>query len=499
MAEINIKESIEDINNLSLAVMDLALVMETEFGKITKRVNLFGTNVAKRLERIQASMAAMGAGIGGIGEGIGNIGSRIGEVGSGIGEIGAGIGAVGTGFADLGGGLVTSASGLQSLATALPAAAKGFMTMAKSLDGILSYTPEITIFGTALFGLSKIGAGLSTAGTGILNMGTGLTLMATSLVSAATGLTLLGNALPIVATGFMTMLTILAPVLTYLPQLIIFVGVLFLLSLMGEGLVAAGAGLVAIGEGFLLMGSALPAVISGMLTLIDGLINTQINIGGIITFILLSAAMFIMALAIQSINDGLGPMVENMAAMQSLFSVGLVVAIGIFAIMMLLLSLTLNKVASGINKVTSALKKQVAQLKILVPLQTISAILANPIVGGITVAVATAAGLVMMALMPKMATGGVVSSPTVAMVGEGRYPEAVVPLGNSPQFTSMKNDIAAAVVQGVLSLGATGSHGANTPTEIVLNIDGDKLARTIIPAIERENRRRGFSMQIRSN
>lgn len=47
---------------------------------------------------------------------------------------------------------------------------------------------------------------------------------------------------------------------------------------------------------------------------------------------------------------------------------------------------------------------------------------------------------------PAMAKGGVVSGPTVAIIGEGRYNEAVIPLGNSPQFTSMQENIADAVV-----------------------------------------------------
>lgn len=47
--------------------------------------------------------------------------------------------------------------------------------------------------------------------------------------------------------------------------------------------------------------------------------------------------------------------------------------------------------------------------------------------------------------VPAMANGGVVQGATLAMVGEGRYPEAVVPLGNSSQFTTMKEDIASAV------------------------------------------------------
>lgn len=75
-----------------------------------------------------------------------------------------------------------------------------------------------------------------------------------------------------------------------------------------------------------------------------------------------------------------------------------------------------------------------------------------------------------------MATGGVVSAPTLAMVGEGKYPEAVVPLGQSPQFTSMKQGIAEEVV----SLMGTRNNTRND-RPVVLNIDGQTLARALWP------------------
>lgn len=43
---------------------------------------------------------------------------------------------------------------------------------------------------------------------------------------------------------------------------------------------------------------------------------------------------------------------------------------------------------------------------------------------------------------PKMATGGVVTSPTYALIGEGRYDEAVIPLDNSPQMLDLVDKIA---------------------------------------------------------
>lgn len=63
---------------------------------------------------------------------------------------------------------------------------------------------------------------------------------------------------------------------------------------------------------------------------------------------------------------------------------------------------------------------------------------------------------------PAMARGGVVSAPTLALIGEGRYNEAVVPLGNSPQFTDMKTSIADAVV-------ARQSNG-NSPVNLTVQV-----------------------------
>ena len=73
---------------------------------------------------------------------------------------------------------------------------------------------------------------------------------------------------------------------------------------------------------------------------------------------------------------------------------------------------------------------------------------------------------------PQMATGGVVSKPVVATVGEGKYDEAVVPLGNSPQFANMKSDIAEAVVAGL-----TGAKIGNNPINIEIKVDEDYIYR----------------------
>lgn len=47
--------------------------------------------------------------------------------------------------------------------------------------------------------------------------------------------------------------------------------------------------------------------------------------------------------------------------------------------------------------------------------------------------------------IPFLESGAVVTSPTLAMVGEGKYDEAVIPLGNSPQMKELVNQISDAV------------------------------------------------------
>ena len=63
--------------------------------------------------------------------------------------------------------------------------------------------------------------------------------------------------------------------------------------------------------------------------------------------------------------------------------------------------------------------------------------------------------------IPKLATGGVVSGPTQAMIGEGKYHEAVIPLGNSPQLEEMLDKFADKVNQ-------------QGPTEVRVYIGGDE-------------------------
>lgn len=49
--------------------------------------------------------------------------------------------------------------------------------------------------------------------------------------------------------------------------------------------------------------------------------------------------------------------------------------------------------------------------------------------------------------VPELARGGVVTSPTLAMIGEGKYDEAVIPLGDSPQLNELVAKITDAISQ----------------------------------------------------
>lgn len=71
---------------------------------------------------------------------------------------------------------------------------------------------------------------------------------------------------------------------------------------------------------------------------------------------------------------------------------------------------------------------------------------------------------------PKLATGGVVRGPTDALIGEGKYPEAVIPLGSSPELQDMIDKIAQAV-----SSTPTRNSNSDTPIEVHVYLDGMEI------------------------
>ena len=84
----------------------------------------------------------------------------------------------------------------------------------------------------------------------------------------------------------------------------------------------------------------------------------------------------------------------------------------------------------------------------------------------------------------KMATGGVVTSPTYALIGEGRYPEAVLPLGNSPQMNSLIQQIADAV--------GPRPDDNSTPIQVTMTLDGKVLYKSV----QKASRERGVNFRM---
>lgn len=73
--------------------------------------------------------------------------------------------------------------------------------------------------------------------------------------------------------------------------------------------------------------------------------------------------------------------------------------------------------------------------------------------------------------IPYLANGAVVTSPTLAMVGEGKYDEAVIPLGDSPQMKELVSAVAEA---------AKGGRGDDKPIVVQLFVDGKQVMDSVI-------------------
>jgi len=91
-------------------------------------------------------------------------------------------------------------------------------------------------------------------------------------------------------------------------------------------------------------------------------------------------------------------------------------------------------------------------------------------------------------LIPKLARGAIVTSPTLAMIGE-RGPEAVVPLENTGFVDAIATAVGNAVLAAMQFSTRTSDNG-----DIVIQIDGTTLARIMNPYHTKESNRIGGTM-----
>ena len=93
--------------------------------------------------------------------------------------------------------------------------------------------------------------------------------------------------------------------------------------------------------------------------------------------------------------------------------------------------------------------------------------------------------------IPKLAKGGIITAPTLAMMGEGRKREAVVPLENSSFIDSFAGTVASAVAQ---ALGSHGGSGGGGDTTVVLKIGESEFGRAAIKSINSVHRQTGMTL-----
>ena len=97
--------------------------------------------------------------------------------------------------------------------------------------------------------------------------------------------------------------------------------------------------------------------------------------------------------------------------------------------------------------------------------------------------------------IPRLATGGILNKGQLFIANEAG-PELI---GNYGQKTAVLNNaqivdaVSAGVYQAVVSAMAINSVGSNeTEKEIIVNIEGNKMARIMLPLLDREATRLGY-------
>lgn len=93
--------------------------------------------------------------------------------------------------------------------------------------------------------------------------------------------------------------------------------------------------------------------------------------------------------------------------------------------------------------------------------------------------------------IPMLAEGGIVTAPTLAMVGEGAQNEAVVPLDDFKRDIASIVATSVATVMSEFAMAKNESGEAQGNIELTVNVGGDKLYNNVIKEINRRTRNNG--------
>lgn len=97
--------------------------------------------------------------------------------------------------------------------------------------------------------------------------------------------------------------------------------------------------------------------------------------------------------------------------------------------------------------------------------------------------------------IPRLARGGIIDQPTLAMVGEGRRKEAIVPLENTAFVDKLASALGTAVLQAMqFANGQDRAHDKN----IIVEMDAMQVIRILLPKLDAELQRRGLRSILRS-
>ena len=112
----------------------------------------------------------------------------------------------------------------------------------------------------------------------------------------------------------------------------------------------------------------------------------------------------------------------------------------------------------------------------------------NDVIGMINQILGVSLGGIGYVSLPRLARGGIVDSPTIAMIGEAGK-EAVVPLENTGFIQTLGRVVSGAVVNAMAGVGPQGSFSGDG--DIVIQIGGHEFGRVAIQEINREQERAG--------